>query len=946
MVTMSISFGAFAQSTIDVTFRYYSNSSAERAFVPGSFNNWGNNEDGRIAVNDGSLMTKDTVYGFWYKTISLNVGGGSFNYDGKNGYAYKFHEQYNDNGSDWQWFTDPLNPIAIGGNNDSFLEVTHPLIFQLQPAENDITDETSEIWATVAAMDSDSIDVQASRFYLNGDSAGTFEGFYDTDRQLFAITEIDSLDLLVGENELKIEAVTVSGATTSDSVSFAYLPDIDPVQKARPQYLRDGITYMDTGMGEVALSVFAPGKDYVFVIGDFNDWRPSEEYLMKKDSLNADSVWHWIEFSVPTGQEYAFQYLVDGELRIADPYSELVLDPNNDPYISEETFPDLLDYPEGKTSGYVSVLQPSKQAFNWEASDYVRPEKENLVIYELLLRDFLETSNYQTLTDSLDYLERLGVNAIELMPVNEFDGNLSWGYNPSFHLALDKYYGSPEAFRTFVDEAHKRGMAVILDVVLNHATGLNPLYQLYGGTNNPYFNATAKHDFNVFNDMNHEYSGTRYYSKRVMEYWLDEYNIDGYRFDLSKGFTQKNTLGNTGDWGQYDQSRVNIWKDYADHIWEVDSSAYVILEHFAENSEEKVLADYGMMLWGNMNHEYNEASMGYVSDLDGVLAESRNFNDRHLVGYMESHDEQWMMFKNIAFGNSAPEYNYDITEWGTALGRQKLVGAFFFTLPGPKMLWQFGELGYGYGNNGEQCLNDADYCPSTAPGRTAEKPIRWDYFNNPDKQERVKLYKTWSALINLRNSSPAFTNPETSAIDLSGSLKSLIYTHEDMDVVILGNFGMNPRTMEVEFPSTGTWYNYFEGDSIEVEEAAQSIEVGLGGFKVFTTKRYELTENDLATSVEEGIGDFDAPATFRLEQNYPNPFNPTTVISYQLAGNSEVSLKVFDVLGREVATLVNERKQAGSYSVNFDASHLSSGMYIYRLQASGKVFTQKMMLIK
>ncbi len=87
----------------------------------------------------------------------------------------------------------------------------------------------------------------------------------------------------------------------------------------------------------------------------------------------------------------------------------------------------MLDYPEGKTSGYVSVLQPNKQAFIWEATDYKRPDKENLVIYELLLRDFLETSNYQTLTDSLDYLERLGVNAIELMPVNEFDGNLSWG---------------------------------------------------------------------------------------------------------------------------------------------------------------------------------------------------------------------------------------------------------------------------------------------------------------------------------------------------------------------------------------------------------------------------------------------------------------------------------------------------------------------------------------
>ncbi|MEX0843624.1 MAG: alpha-amylase family glycosyl hydrolase, partial [Balneolaceae bacterium] len=553
--------------------------------------------------------------------------------------------------------------------------------------------------------------------------------------------------------------------------------------------------------------------------------------------------------------------------------------------------------------------------------------------YELLIRDFLHIKNYQTLTDTLDYLERLGVNAIELMPVNEFDGNLSWGYNPSFHLALDKYYGSPEAFKTFVQEAHKRGMAVILDVVLNHATGLNPLYQLYGGSGNPYFNPTAKHDFNVFNDMNHEYSGTRYYSKRVMEYWLEEYKVDGYRFDLSKGFTQKNTLGNTGAWGQYDQSRVDIWKDYADAVWAVDSSAYVILEHFADNSEEKVLADYGMMLWGNMNHAYNEASMGYSSNLSGVLSESRGFADRHLVGYMESHDEQWLMFKNIAFGNSSG--NYDITEWGTALGRQKLAGAFFFTLPGPKMMWQFGELGYGYGDNGEQCLNDADYCPSSAPGRTAEKPIRWDYYNNPDNPERVKLYKTWSALINLRRSSPAFTAPNAFSYDLEGTLKSITLEHADTDVVIAGNFGMNPTTMTVDFTATGTWYDFFEGTTIDVTELEHPVELGLGDFKIFTTKEFETPEEGLATSGEIEPDETALPNTFRLNQNYPNPFNPSTVISYQLAGNSEVTLEVFDMLGRKVSTLVNERKSAGSYQVNFDASNLSSGMYFYRLQAGG-----------
>jgi hypothetical protein len=83
-----------------------------------------------------------------------------------------------------------------------------------------------------------------------------------------------------------------------------------------------------------------------------------------------------------------------------------------------------------------------------------------------------------------------------------------------------------------------------------------------------------------------------------------------------------------------------------------------------------------------------------------------------------------------------------------------------------------------------------------------------------------------------------------------------------------------------------------------------------------------------------------------LLQNYPNPFNPTTVISYQLPVSSEVRLDVFDLLGRKVATLVNERQSTGTYEVTFDASHLASGVYLYRLQAGDFSVSKKLFLIK
>ena len=130
------------------------------------------------------------------------------------------------------------------------------------------------------------------------------------------------------------------------------------------------------------------------------------------------------------------------------------------------------------------------------------------MIYELMLRDFLQDHSYTSLIDTLDYFERLGINAIELMPIQEFEGNQSWGYNPSFHMAVDKYYGTRDQLRTFIDSAHARGIAVILDVVFNHAFSQSPLAQLYWdeanfrpAANNPWLNVTARHPFNVGYDF-------------------------------------------------------------------------------------------------------------------------------------------------------------------------------------------------------------------------------------------------------------------------------------------------------------------------------------------------------------------------------------------------------------------------------------------------------------
>ena len=828
-------------------------------------------------------------------------------------------------------------PLAVGrdkGNSDIFVELsTGGVEVRFVKPANELS----------LIKESDSLQIIG----LGSATSGSLQLSLYEDDQLVEQTTNDTIAYMFRPSESQEEVffslIADNGEGLSDTTNTMVIVRADQhINNPRPAATHDGINYLSNS--SVRLSLFAPYKEFVYVLGDFNDWSPSADYLMHKETHGADSTWFWLEIDdLSPGQEYAFQYLVDGDLRIADPYSELTLHPEDDPYIPSSIYQDIPAYPYGKTSFSVGVLQPGADEYNWNVTNYERPEIKDLVIYELLLRDFLSKHSYQTLIDTLDYLDRLGVTAIELMPVNEFEGNLSWGYNPAFHIALDKYYGTQKAFKAFIDAAHSRGIAVILDVVLNHAFGRSPIIRLwnegdYGApkSENPYANSIAKHPYNVGYDLNHESPATRYFSKRVMQYWLEEYKIDGFRFDLSKGFTQVDNLNNVGAWGSYDASRIAIWKDYNNFIRSIDSTAYVILEHFSDNSEEKVLVNEGMLVWGNMNHEYNEATMGYNSDLRGVLSSHRGFSQRNLIGYMESHDEQWLMFKNIAFGNSSADYN--IRDLPTALDRMKLAGAFFFTLPGPKMLWQFGELGYGYGDYGEQCLNDASYCPSFAPGRTALKPIRWDY---RDDAERYALYETWANIIALRKASLAFTSPESFTHQLQTSTKIIRLSHGEEKVVIVGNFGVNTVFGTINFPEDGQWFDYLNKTVQQVNEGSLELDLAPGAFHIFTSTDF----SGLVTS-SESREILQVKDQFKLYPNYPNPFNPSTQISFSLTEHGATTLRIYDLLGREVATLINGQLASGNHTVNFIGSGLSSGIYFVRLVQGSNTQTHTITLVK
>jgi 1,4-alpha-glucan branching enzyme len=605
-----------------------------------------------------------------------------------------------------------------------------------------------------------------------------------------------------------------------------------------PAGLNHGINIIDNST--VTLVLFDKDKngnrkDFAHVIGDFNDWTLSNDEKSQMFRDESSGVW-WITLSnLDPNKEYAFQYYIGksgGEtFRVADPYSRKILDPDNDKYISSATYPHLKPYPE-KAIGIVSVFQTKSESYNWQVTDFEIPDRDNLVIYEMLLRDFSETGDINGALGKLDYLESLGVNAIELMPVQEFDGNDSWGYNPAFFFAMDKAYGTDRMYKEFIDECHKRGIAVILDVVYNHATGANPYARMWWDTSNnktsvenPFFNVNAPHPYSVFHDFNHDaqIDGkfiVRDFVKRNLLFLLEEYNIDGFRFDLTKGFTQKNSTESSAS--NYDASRVAILKEYNNTIKEVNPNAYVILEHFADDREETELSNEGMMVWRNMNWQYGQSAMGYKDDSGFTRTYYGTVRPTNsLVSYMESHDEERLAYKQITWGNGIIK-----TSLSARMSQLATNAAFFFTVPGPKMIWQFGELGYDISIDQN--------------GRTGKKPIKWDYL---EVSERNSLLKTYSTLINLRMDHPELFN-STATLDWrvtptfweQGRFITLSSFGSSKQVVVIANFTNEVITVPYTFPRYGVWYNYMDqSETIDVTSTNLNIDVPANSFKIYST---------------------------------------------------------------------------------------------------------------
>ncbi|WP_418264348.1 alpha-amylase family glycosyl hydrolase [Flavobacterium faecale] len=735
------------------------------------------------------------------------------------------------------------------------------------------------------------------------------------------------------------ELIVTNGSTTITK-KFAAIVNPGAVSEAMPTGLEDGINYHPTDATKATLVLDAPLKDFVYVAGSFNNWQPTTNYAMKKDPTTGK---FWLALSnLVSGTNYTYQYWV-GEttpitnspalVKTADPYSTLVLSPYDDPYIPSQSYPNLPAYPTGQERE-VTVLKTGQTPYTWSAAttNFVKPAKEKLVVYEVLVRDFDANKNFQDLINKIDYFKNLKINAIELLPIMEYEGNESWGYNTSFHMALDKFYGTSDKLKEFIDLCHQNGIAVILDVALNHAFGRNPMVRMWMNDpdgdgwgsptiENPYFNTVAKHSYNVGEDFNHQMPRTQYYVERVIKHWIQEYKIDGFRWDLTKGFTQNCTANDESCTNAYQQDRVDVLKKYADYSWSLDPTHYSIFEHLGTNNEEQQWANYkinetpskGIMMWGKMTDNYNELSMGYPANISGMTTASRGFNAHRLIGYAESHDEERLMYKNLQYGNSANAV-HNVKTLDIALSRMSAIGAVSLLVPGPKMIWHFGALGMENSifscNNGTVNTSN-DVTPGDCKLDTKPQP---QWINNwLNVTARQKIYNDWARMIALKTTEPVFEG--TATISNSASLvqnikitNAALATTVLKDVVILANFDVTTQNIAAGFPYTGTWYNLMDNTSITVAGSNDAISVAAGQFKIYGNK------NATPLSTEKFVTEIDI-------QIYPNPAH-----SFFKLNKSVTQVAIYDLTGKEVLNFEGDFEEQHQ----FDIASLSAGIYLIK----------------
>ncbi|MBI2619565.1 MAG: T9SS type A sorting domain-containing protein [Ignavibacteriales bacterium] len=913
-----------AQTTPDsvtVTFRTYK-VPGRNVFVPGEFNNWGSNVNGVISPGDASQMSYDSNLEAYVKTYNFQIH--DFGREiADSVYQYKF----NDGGCSGCWYSDPLNPEQYGPFNNSVLRLTTLFWFQYYPTLAGST--ITRITAGLVHANSDSIvSVRLSTGISEDDSLTTADITGSYDRQLRIVDHtlgnpIGRLNFvrLVAENDKGDSVVFKSGGIIVSNLPL-------------PPYARHGVTLPSLESGDsVTFRLRVPGRDYVLlrVASIAQDPKSAPAITMRN---GGDGNW-WMNVSLDP-QTYEYLYELDDGSRIYDPWGRW-----------------------SGTNGTRFVLGPAgltADDYVWSSTTYQRSPLNRLVIYELNISEFAGgvlgksagQAAFRDLIGLLPHFNSLGVNAIELMPINDF-GNIgtsgfSWGYDVSHHFALEPQYGTPRDFKEFVDSAHARGIAVIVDVVFNHLNDPGPLWQMLPNVStNPYFKSTSDPRPNedalfFFKDMDHFTPETQEYVYEVLKMWIDEYRVDGFRYDFTQGIgwdVNQPELGILG-WAN------RIAAEYGDNIYQIaehlpESPALISLSGLTSGwhdsfhdeifkdlipSQKPPLSNFPSLVLGLGAYPGND-----------IPASPGSYADRtQPVNATVNHDEQSLIYELLSFQG--------VTDTLVALKRDKAYAVFMFASLGIPMLWQGMEFGEprGWGKAGD-------------PDKLAYRPVRWNLGTTGRGEEHFRWYKT---LCYQRRFNPALFDGSLQIVKRYDAQRTLVWGLSDnqsnSQIMVIGNLSDADQTItDVPWLSVGNWYDVFDQTVFDVPSApVASIPVPGFTMRVFSNKTDSALNIPVSVETE---GDRIIPEQFQLHQNYPNPFNPSTTLVYHLPEESFVNLAVYDLLGREITTLVNSVRPPGIHRVRWDGrvqsgSDASTGVYFVRIQAKNFVGVRKIILVR
>ncbi|MDB4720529.1 alpha-amylase family glycosyl hydrolase [Verrucomicrobiales bacterium] len=516
--------------------------------------------------------------------------------------------------------------------------------------------------------------------------------------------------------------------------------------------------------------VWAPNAEKVSVAGDFNQWNPNSDLL----KANA-GIWQGRVPKAKHGDEYRYVITNKGTHWRTDPYARKM------------------------TSSIGNSIIWDPDTFEWTDQEWVTPHFEDMILYELHIGTFSgegdgATNHPATFRDAvdqhLDHLVELGINTVELMPVTEFSGDLSWGYNPMSQFAIESSYGDPNELKYFVNRCHNAEIAVIVDTVYNHMGGNDLADNLlnYDGSEIYFYpegNGFRKTPWGPRPDYG--ITEVREYLLDTVRYWINEYHMDGFRIDATS-YIKVNSDG----W--------QLLKDIKDVTDTVSLKAFVSAEQLPNDPAITVPTEAGGAgldsQWNDLFHDHLREALNATSFGDpnmGKLVQGMNhfdFGGTLAINYIESHDEAANHGRVVKVAdNSNPHSEY-------AYGRGKLCyGLVMFTSGIPMIL------------QGQEMMEDRNF------GDSKDKKIQWQYKTKYEDYFLACRDMTW-----IRRTAPALRSNANQNIFHVNESDNVIawhrWTGNGDDVVIIANFNNNHfDNYCIGMPRDGKWIETFNSDS-------------------------------------------------------------------------------------------------------------------------------------